>query len=108
MNGYSIRELFEMYGITERDFLESLLKTAEQSDIKITASELCRKTGDGSITQERINTMREMVQLLEKENKIRVMCEFRGKCNGFPDITDYLFIADRVPHTFEARGVKKV
>lgn len=108
MNGYSIQEFFEMYGITERDFLESLSKTAEQSDIKITASELCRKTGDGSITQERINTIYKMVEQLEKENKIRIMVVFHGKCNGFPDITDYLFIADRVPHTFEARGVKKV
>lgn len=91
----NMREFFEMYGITPNAFLNALQADAANADIRITASELCKKTGDGTVTQERIEAIRAAMDELDKQRKIRLLCVYNGKCDGFPSLKDYLFIANK-------------
>lgn len=92
MSGYSMAEFFGLYGITPDELLKGIGETSKDA-LKITASQICKITGDGSVTQERINATDEYFRTHADLISFDTLF-VKGK--EYPELQDYLYIIHRI------------
>ena len=86
MSGYELRELFE--GIDAREFVKAIEQSI-QNATRLTASQICTFSGDGSVTQERINQAH--AAMLEFK-PVLAFDVLHGRTKEYPQFEDYLYI----------------